>query len=248
MSEPQIPVTPARRTLNFFWLVDCSGSMGGTKIASLNKVIREVKPELESVLSNFPEIGMKVGCIQFSDSASWHIGSGERNGLIDLDKFNWIDLQTGGCTATAEAIELLCDALDVENMPKRGVPPVCILISDGYYTDSYEAYESAIEKLNKLPWGIKAVRLVIAIGDESDYEEESLLKFSNAKTEDGSFVGVLKAHNPSELIQYIRWASTTATSSSSAGKSQLAQDGQIPNVVMPEPPMPIVVTDSSDVF
>jgi uncharacterized protein YegL len=214
--------------------------MGGKKIATLNRVIDELKPELEEALKN--KVNPKVGCIRFSNTAEWHIGPA----LRDLQDFTWTDLQAGGYTATAQAVNLLCDALDLEKMSRRAVPPVCVLLSDGDYTDSDEEYEAAIARLNELPWGKKAIRIVIAIGNEDEYSEHKLLPFSNAKTENGP-LGVLKAHNASELIQYIKWASVTASVTSSAGKSQLGVDADT-NVVLPALPPAPVITSANDVF
>jgi uncharacterized protein YegL len=241
MSE--ITIKPAQRTLCLFFLVDCSGSMDSNKkMSTLNQVIRELKPELVDAMAKYPEINMKIGCIKFADKAEWHIGPT----LRDLPDFAWTDLQAKGYTATAQAINLLCDALDLEKMSRRAVPPVCILLSDGDYTDTDEEYEAAIEKLDGLPWGKKAVRIVIAIGNEKDYNEAKLLPFTNAKNENGS-VGVIKAQNVSELIQYIKWASVTASVTSSAGKSQLDVDADT-NVVLPALPPAPVITSANEVF
>ena len=97
-------------------------------------------------------------------------------------------------------------------------------------------------KLNKIPWGKKAVRLVIAIGDENEYDEESLLKFTNHKE-----VGLLKAKNPSQLVDYIKWASVSASVSASVTKSfngpgNTENDS---NVILPPPPE---IENAGDVF
>ena len=68
--------------------------------------------------------------------------------------------------------------------------------------------------LEKIPWGIKAVRLAIAIGDESDYNEPELLKFVNQDN-----IGLLKAHSPEELVAYIKWASVSASVAASEATS-----------------------------
>jgi len=167
-------------------------------------------PELEETLAKFPEIKMKVGVITFAYDAKWHIGPT----LCDLQDFVWTELKADGYTATAKAIHLLCDALDIEKMSRKAVPPVCVLLSDGDYTDTEEEYEEAIARLNGIPWGKKAVRIAIAIGDEGHCSEDKLLPFTNAKSENGS-LGVLRAHNVSELIHYIKCASVAASVASS---------------------------------
>ncbi len=220
---------PVRRPLHFFWLVDYSYSMQGSKIETLNRAIHEVVPEIIHALENHPEVQIMMRAIKFSTEAGWHIGPD----AVPIENFHWPDLKAEGYTATASAIGLLCDELHVERMSKRAVPPVCILLSDGYCTDPEDAYKNAIARLDSMPWGKKAVRLVIGIGQEGDYNEQELLLFCNQPN-----VGVLKASTSGELIEYIKWASTAATLGASVTKSADAQADIAAgsNVVLSDPP------------
>jgi hypothetical protein len=145
-------------------------------------------------------------------------------------------------TATAKALRLLAGELSIERMPRRGLPPVCILISDGFCTDPREEYDSAIADLAKIPWGIKAVRLAIAIGDESGYNESELLKFVNQDR-----IGLLKAHSPEELVSYIKWASVSASVASSRGRSKGAGTMEDTSNVSIESPPPMI-TSNTELF
>jgi len=88
-----ITIKAPQRTLCLFFLVGCSGSMDiNRKMATLNQVIRELKPELEDALKKYPEIKMQIGCIKFSDRAEWHVGPA----LCDLQDFTWTDIQANG--------------------------------------------------------------------------------------------------------------------------------------------------------
>lgn len=224
-----------RRMLYFFWLTDHSASMGGKKIATLNQAIRESLPLIKQAVAAHPQVQIMMAAIKFSDDAEWHIGPDP----VPLEQFTWPELESNGLTATAKAISLLVNALSIERMPKRGFPPVCILVSDGFCTDPEEEYDRAIAELNRIPWGMKAIRLAIAIGDETEYNEKELLKFVNQPK-----VGLLKAHNPEELLNYIRWASTEATLGSSRSKSKdIAGEGS--NVVLSPPP---AITSSTEPF
>ena len=105
--------------------------------------------------------------------------------------------------------------------------------------------EEIKDKLNNLPWGRKAVRLVIGIGDNNDYDAVELLKFSNQPE-----IGVLEATSAAKLTAYIKWASTTATITSVASKSKHFQDnaeseGNIFEANVTPPPD---VSDGLDVF
>jgi len=239
--EDTIPIPDgqvARKQLHFFWLADCSDSMRGKKIATLNQAIREALPEVQKAVAAYPQVDIRMRAIKFSDDASWHVGPDP----VTLDEFVWPELETSGLTATAKALRLLAGELSIERMPRRGLPPVCILISDGFCTDPREEYDAAIAELGKIPWGIKAVRLAIAIGDESDYNAPELLKFTNQES-----VGLLKAHSPEELVAYIKWASVSASVASSRGRSRempAAEDTS--NVSLESPPQ--MITSNTDLF
>jgi uncharacterized protein YegL len=231
----------AKRPLHFFWLTDYSGSMHGKKIATLNQAIREALPEIKKTVNNHPQVEVNMRAIKFADEANWHVGPEP----VSLEQFEWPELEVDGITATAQAINLLAQELTLEKMPRRGLPPVCLLVSDGFCTDSEKDYLEAIAKLLKQPWGKKAVRLAIAIGQESEYDENQLLKFVSHQE-----IGVLKAHNPAELVNYIKWASVTATVGASQGKSKAESiDKASNNVILTPPPAPQpTLSDSNEVF
>lgn len=239
MDIPVLEGTIAKRALHFFWLVDASGSMDGKKISSLNQAIREVIPEIQKAVSAHPEVQVMMRTIRFADQAEWQIGPSP----VPIENFSWTDIKAGGTTATAQAINLLATELDIEKMSRRGYPPVCILLSDGYCTDPESEYDKAIQALNDLPWGKRAVKLVIAIGNEREYDADQLLKFVSHKE-----IGVLKADSPEKLMNYIKWASVTASVGASVGKSRANSGDQDQNVVLPSPPVAVASGGNSDVF
>lgn len=227
-----------KRTLHFFWIADCSGSMGGRKISTLNQAIREAIPAIKEALSAHPEVQIMMRAIKFSDKASWHVGPE----AVPLEEFTWPNLEAEGITATAQALELLAEELQIEKMSKRGYPPVCILLSDGYCTDTVDEYNKAIEKINSTPWGKKAVRLAIGIGDEQDYNEHELLKFVTHKE-----IGVLKADSPEKLTSYIKWASVAASIGASVGKSRVgSHNPDEHHVILPPPPEEVQLAEIED--
>lgn len=233
----------AKKPLQFFWLADHSGSMTGKKIATLNQAIREALPEVRAAVSAHPEVAIMMRAIKFSDRADWHVGPA----AVPIDQFVWPELSPVGITATAQAIRLLTSELTMDKMPPRGYPPVFILISDGFCTESPGEYDAAIADLLKLPWGKRAVRLAIAVGDPAEYKEDELLKFVSHPD-----IGVLKADTPQKLVGYIRWASVAASVGASVGKSKgkVAAGPDAQNVVLPAPPAEPVVTstDLGEVF
>lgn len=233
MTDDVIP-TPegniAGRKLHFFWLADCSWSMRGRRMEVLNQAIRDVIPNLREAMRQHPEVQMLMRAISFSHDAKWHVGPEP----IPLEDFHWDPLSPDGFTATAKAIRLLATELNLERMPQRkGLPPVCILISDGECTEKKSEYEAAITELESTQWGRKAIRLAIAIGDESEYNEEELLRFVSHKE-----VGVLKAHTAAQLLDYITWGTIEASIASSQSRmaAQVATDPNLSVNLRPPPP------------
>jgi hypothetical protein len=120
------------------------------------------------------------------------------------------------------------------------------LVSDGFCTDPTEEYDAAIAEIKNLPWGKKAVRLAIAVGRESEYDEQELLKFVSH-----SEIGVLKADTPQKLLDYIQWASVAASVGASVGKSKassLANQDVAVAIPSPPPEWPTLSADADGVF
>lgn len=185
----------ASRPLHFIWLVDCSGSMMGEKIQSLNYAIRQTIPDMKEAAADNPNAQLYVRALTFSEGAMWHIAT-----PTPVESFEWIDVEAQGLTDMGEAFELVAEQLMMPPMPERALPPVLVLLSDGQPTDEYH---ESLQKLLALPWGKKAVKIAIAIGQDAD--EEVLSEFVNNPE-----MPVLKANNPQALVKYIKWASTVA--------------------------------------
>lgn len=182
-----------RRPLHFIWIADCSGSMDGDKISSLNQAIRETIPHMREVASSNPHAEVLVRAVSFSDGARWHVAL-----PTSIESFEWNDLQAGGLTDMGKALKLVAEQMRIPPMSERALPPVLVLISDGQPTDDYE---QGLKELINLPWGKKAVKLAIAIG--KDAEKQPLQNFIGHNE-----IKPLEANNAEALIAYIKWAST----------------------------------------
>lgn len=202
------------RPLEFIYIIDKSGSMMGQKIQTVNHAIGDVIPLMRESQENNINASIYVRVLTFSNDANWHIG--ERTLVQD---FSWDNnIEASGVTNMAKAIDMLTDALSVENMPERGLPPLLILISDGKPTDEPE-YLKALERFHNSPWVKKSVRLAISIGQDAYLEHlESFIK--NPEIEP------IVAENATKLFQYIKWASTMVLDTVSQTKSQ-SQDGKL---------------------
>ena len=59
-SKPGRTMEGQKRTLDIFWIIDCSGSMDGEKIQSVNTTIKDLKPTLEEFAKNNPKANFTV--------------------------------------------------------------------------------------------------------------------------------------------------------------------------------------------
>lgn len=183
----------ARRQLHVVLALDCSGSMTGDRIASLNYALRTALPELRSVAADNPEVEVRLRVLRFATTAQWHIAE-----PVPVDEVTWTDLVANGETHMGDALRLIADVLTPAAMPGRQLPPVIVIASDGYPTDDIEGGLRAFFAA-ELARG--AVRLAIAIGADAD--PEILQRFIDHPT-----MTPLRANNASDLVQHIAWATT----------------------------------------
>jgi uncharacterized protein YegL len=212
------------RPLHFIWIVDCSGSMQGDKIQALNFAIREALPAMQDSADENPNAQVLVRAIKFGSGANWHVSQ-----PTELKNFQWSDLTADGLTEMGAALRLAADALKVDRMGDRALPPVLVLISDGQPTDDFAG---GLKALMDQPWGKKAVRVSIAIGEDADHE--SLQKFIGHNE-----IKPLLANNPGALVKYMKWVSTAVLKSASSPASQVkSATPSASNIPIPTPPAP----------
>lgn len=184
----------ANRPLHFFWLVDCSGSMAGSKIGTLNTAIENTIQPMKEAAANNVNAQLLIRTLKFATGASWVTAD-----PVPVEKFTWKDLTIDDYAVTdmGKAFELLTAQLDMPPMPSRALPPVIVLLSDGQPVDDWKR---PLEKLKGMPWFQKAVKIAIAIG--SDADKDVLAAFTGNKEM------VFDANNPQMLVDRIKWAST----------------------------------------
>lgn len=150
----------ANRPLHFFWMVDCSSSMAGDRIGAVNHAIQEcIEPMREEAAGN-PNAQLYIHTLKFASGASWVTAE-----PVPIEEFAWEDVEANGITDMGKAFELLAGQLSMPPMPDRALPPVIVLLTDGYPTDDWKR---PLEKLLKMPWGKKAVKVAIAIGKDAE--------------------------------------------------------------------------------
>lgn len=211
------------RPLHFIWIADCSGSMAGGKIGALNFAIKEALPEMQKVADENPNAQVFVRAVKFSDGAQWHISQ-----PTDVKNFKWADLTADAHTDMGKAMELVASVLKMPPMEDRALPPVLVLLSDGQPTDNFA---NGLKMLMNEPWGQKAVRIAIAIGDDADHD--CLQKFIGHNERKP-----IQADNAPTLVKLIKWASTAVLKAASSPASQPKGATKAANVPIPAPPPP----------
>jgi uncharacterized protein YegL len=221
----------ATRPLHFIWMADCSGSMAiDGKIQSLNTAIKEAIPNMQTVADENPNAQVLVRAIKFSSGAQWHVSQ-----PTEVADFRWEDLTAEGVTDMGKALSMVAEQLRIPPMTERALPPVLVLISDGQPTDDYA---TGLKALMDQPWGRKAVRIAIAIGEDAD--TEVLQRFIGNPE-----LKALQANNPEALVKYIKWVSTAVLKSASSPASQTT-DSAMPGMNVPIPVLPDSGPSSAD--
>jgi uncharacterized protein YegL len=178
------------RPLHFIWIVDCSFSMKGDKIHSVNTAIREALPEIRKVAALNPHARILVRAITFSTDAQWHIAQ-----PTPIEKFSWTDVTAGGKRDMGRALVKVAEQLSLSHLERRSIAPVLVLVSGGYPTDDFE---SGLNTLLAQLWGRGAARIAVGIGDNAPYE---LLQKFIANSE----IKPLSINDMDQLVNYIDW-------------------------------------------
>ena len=199
-----------RRQMVLFFLIDTSGSMEGEKIGIVNNTIREVIPELKDIGGS--DVDLKIAALSFSSGCKWLYSE-----PVSADTFQWNNMEAEGVTDLGAALHELNAKMSKDmflKAPSASVAPAIFLLSDGQPTDDYEEALKALQKNN---WYKYAIRVALAIGDDTD--KEPLAKFTGNKE------AVITVYTPEALRKWIRFI--TVTSTQIGTKSQPLQDGQI---------------------
>ncbi|MGD1954812.1 MAG: hypothetical protein ACFBZ9_06165 [Sphingomonadales bacterium] len=205
-----------RRQLHVIIILDCSGSMAGDRIASLNYALRSSVPELKEVARENPEIEVLVRVLSFSSTADWLIET-----PVPVGEWSWQDVAAGGDTHLGDALDAVEASLNADVMPGRQLPPVIVLASDGYPSDDFEA---GLQRFLANDFAKAAVRRAIAIGGDADLEVlQMVINHASLRP--------LRANIAPDLVEFIKWATTAPVKAASqptgADDPQSALAGQL---------------------
>jgi uncharacterized protein YegL len=219
----ELPGGPmAKRPVHFFFLVDCSVSMSGEKISSLNSAIQQALPAMVETAKNYPKAAVMIRALKFANGAQWINST-----AVPLESYSWTSLTVDkeGGTAMGRAMEVLADELKIPPMPERALPPVIVLVSDGQPTDDFG---SGLKKISKEQWFRHSIKVAIGIGD--DCEDSTLEKFIGNPE-----MKVLRAYNSDQLADRMKWATTIPLKAATAPSSQPGSIAGTPKLTMVQP-------------
>jgi uncharacterized protein YegL/serine/threonine protein kinase len=153
-----------RRTLPVVFIIGTSGSMAGSKIGAVNSAMEKILPTLKEISDEHPDYKIKVAVLEFSSVPRW-----DTNGLVELDKYRWNDLEASGIADFGKACKEIDEKLSPQAFllkePGSYITPFIILISDGIYFDDWR---SCLNKLKSNNWFKQAEKIVFAIGDDAN--------------------------------------------------------------------------------
>lgn len=196
-----------RRTMVLMFVVDTSGSMEGDKIGSLNVAVQEVIPYIQDISDNNADAQIKVAAMEFASGTEWMYPQ-----PIEVENFQWRDLEAGGLTCLGEAYQELNEKMSASSGFMKeaagSFAPAIILMSDGEPTDDWQR---PLEKLRNNNWFKAAIKVAIAIGEGAD--QNVLAEFTGNKE------AVLTVHNKEELKKIIHFVSVTASQVASSHAS-----------------------------
>jgi len=169
-------------------LLDISSSMGGEKINSLNKAVKEM------IVSFANEMG------EFSTVISIFSFGGDAKCLYDppykkSSEIEWNDLAVSGDTPMGKALKKAKELVEDKEATKgKWYRPTVILVSDGQPTDDWGKHMTAFIKEGR---SSKCDRMAMAIGQGAD---ENVLRQFIAGTENQLFY----AHNAKDIKSFFK--------------------------------------------
>lgn len=198
-----IPVNPfddaeeiAKKSMVLFLLIDCSGSMSGSKIGTVNSVMEELIPEIRGI--GGADADIKLAVMKFSSGYEWMYDE-----PISIEDFEWKNLDADGVTDLGAAFSALTAKLsrnEFMKSPSLSFAPVMLLMSDGYPTDNFE---KGLAQLQQNKWYSAGIKAAVAIGEDAD--QEILARFT------GNPDSVVTANNGEALAKLIKFVAVTSS-------------------------------------
>lgn len=188
-----------RREMTIFYVLDTSGSMTGTPIATLNRAMIETVISLKELAEKNADAKLKIAVLEFNSGCKWV----NPNGPEYMEDFVWEDLDAGGLTDVGAALKELDSKMSrsafLESMTGQYMP-IVIFMSDGYATDEYKA---ALTQIRENKWFKRGVKIGFALGDDPDVAMITDVV--------GNSEAVIKTNDLELFARLIKFASVTSS-------------------------------------
>ena len=130
--------------IHLFFIIDCSESMIGDPIQTVNETMGTMLPTLLQV-AQAKEVMLMFHVLAYNDTVHWLCGSTAEDG-VPMDQFQWHEISAGGGKNTAGAIRAILPGLSRRYLGHTDISPIIILITDGKSASLQES-EAAIKEL-----------------------------------------------------------------------------------------------------
>ena len=154
----------SKRPLHVIVAADCSGSMMGEKIQSLNYAIAVMIPQLAAWDQEQENASVFLRVVTFGDDVRWHIAE-----PTPVAEIRWVPLEIkeGAVTSMGSALRAMASVLGPDHLERRALRPVLLLVTDGMPTDDFDG---GLADLMATTGGRAALRLAVAIGHDAAHE------------------------------------------------------------------------------
>jgi len=173
-----------KKTLTIFFVIDTSGSMEGIKMSALNRRFNELIAELREAREDYGNVRFRAAVLAYSYGARWVTG-----GSVEIDKFNWPDLEATGITDFGAACKALNEKLSRKPFKPDTCPPVIIVTTDGEPSDDWKA---GLAELMQNEWFKCAAKWGIAIGEDADRDVLAAFTGNRETVLDTFDIGIIK--------------------------------------------------------
>ena len=196
------------------FVVDCSRTMEGERINSVNSALQELRFTLEQMKRD-NNLDLRIAIMSFASSAKWELN------LTPVEEVNIETIRTRpGLTEYGMVFHELNKVLTADGFMKytgKVAPPAIMFLTDGEPEDDYQP---DLDELMKNPWFVNASRSAVLIGDANadGAAREALGKFVVDPKKD-----IVGTDDSTVIIQKINQATMHVVAGDSMGLSSVKQ-------------------------